>query len=165
MSKLAVTLSGHTFEVEVKQIPPDGSRFSVVVNGETVFVTIPSASRPTANLDWLIIDDRPYELIYDTELHWIRAYSGIHRLEVRDMEASFMRPPSGDGRVKAPIPGLITHILVAVGEEVQVGQPLLVLEAMKMENEIRSPAAGTVVSLHVQSGQSVLRSEVMAEIK
>lgn len=165
MSKLAVTLGGHTFEIEVKWIPPDGKSFAVVANGETVLVTIPAANRPAADLEWVIVNDRPYELVYDSELRWIRSYSGIHRLEVRDMEATFARPPSGDGRVKAPIPGLITRVVAAVGDQVQVGQPLLVLEAMKMENEIRSPAAGTVVSLHVQAGQSVVRGEVMAEIQ
>lgn len=165
MSKLAVTLGGHTFEIEVKWIPPDGSPFPVVVNGETIFVTIPTANRPATDLEWIIVDDRPYELVYDAELRWIRSYSGIHRLEVRDLEATFARPASGDGRVKAPIPGLVTRVVVAVGDIVQVGQPLLILEAMKMENEIRSPTSGTVVSLHVQPGQSVMRSEVMAEIK
>lgn len=165
MSKLAVTLGGHTFEVEVKWIPPDGKCFPVIVNGETVYVTIPAASRPTADLEWVIVDDRPYELIYDAELRWIRAYTGIHRLEVRDMEATFTRPPSSDGRVKAPIPGLVTRVVVAVGDEVQMGQPLLILEAMKMENEIRSPRFGTVVSLHTQAGQSVMRGEVLAEIQ
>ncbi len=165
MSKLAVMLGGHTFEIEVKWIPPDGKPFPVVVNGETVSVVVPAANRPGADLEWIIVDDRPYELVFDAELRWIRSYSGIHRLEVRDMEATFARPPSGDGRVKAPIPGLITRVIVSVGQAVQVGQPLLVLEAMKMENEIRSPAAGFVTSLHVQSGQSVARGEVMAEIK
>lgn len=54
-----------------------------------------------------------------------------------------------DGRVKSPIPGLVAHIRVQVGDRVEAGQPILVLEAMKMENEIRAPVKGVVTAVHV----------------
>ena len=64
-------------------------------------------------------------------------------------------PASGSGRVAAPMPGRIVKILVAAGDVVTAGQPLLVMEAMKMENEIRAPKAGTVADLRVAEGASV----------
>ncbi|NTW03838.1 MAG: acetyl-CoA carboxylase biotin carboxyl carrier protein subunit, partial [Oscillochloris sp.] len=87
-----------------------------------------------------------------------------HMLHVRDMEASVSRPASADTRIKAPIPGVIVRLLVEVGQEVEADQPVLMLEAMKMENEIRAARAGRVASLNVQPGQSVKLHEVLAEI-
>ena len=75
------------------------------------------------------------------------------------------RPVSGDGRVKAPIPGLIAQVLVTPGQVVEAGQTLLVLEAMKMENEIRSPRTGTVRQIKIQPGQTVTLAELLIEIE
>ena len=61
------------------------------------------------------------------------------------------------------IPGLITRVLVEVGDQVEAGQPLLVLEAMKMENEIRSPRAGTIKSIPVAVGDRVNSGDVLVE--
>jgi biotin carboxyl carrier protein len=62
---------------------------------------------------------------------------------------------SGDRVVKSPMPGRVVKVLVAKGDEVKPGQGLLVLEAMKMENEVRSKAAGTVAEVHVTPGSAV----------
>ena len=74
------------------------------------------------------------------------------------------RPASGDGRVKAPIPGLVTKVCIERGDQVEAGEPLLVLEAMKMENEITAPRNGTVSELNVSVGQVVALHEVLVEI-
>jgi biotin carboxyl carrier protein len=63
--------------------------------------------------------------------------------------------PGGPQRITAPMPGKIVRILVAAGQAVTRRQPLVVVEAMKMENELRAPADGVVAELHVQEGQSV----------
>lgn len=164
MSKFDVTIDGQTFTVELDARSPNGESFTAVVNGQTVRVTVPEPHKPVEAMEWIIIDNRPYELVFDPDMDWIKAYSGIHRLGIRDLEAVVARPRSGDGRVKAPIPGLITRLLVRVGDLVEVGQPLLVLEAMKMENEIRAPRSGQIAALHVQPGQSVLRNDVLTDI-
>jgi biotin carboxyl carrier protein len=80
------------------------------------------------------------------------------------METDLPRPPIGDGRIKAPIPGQVTQVIVSIGDEVELGEPLLVLEAMKMENEIRAPRTGRVKALNVLAGQRVALNEVLAEI-
>ena len=62
---------------------------------------------------------------------------------------------AGGGVVKSVMPGMVVSLLVSEGQAVEKGAPLLVLEAMKMQNEISSPAAGTVKVLHVAEGEAV----------
>ena len=64
-------------------------------------------------------------------------------------------PPSGPTRVRAPIPGKVVKVLVKIGDQVKAGQTLLVLEAMKMENELRAPRAAAVLALSVSEGTAV----------
>ena len=65
---------------------------------------------------------------------------------------------------KAPIPGLIARVLVAPGQTVEVGEPLLVLEAMKMENEIRAARAGVVQEIAVSEGETVVLGDLLVEV-
>ena len=61
----------------------------------------------------------------------------------------------GGGELKSIMPGVVVKLLVDVGQAVEKDQPLLILEAMKMQNEIASPLAGKVTGLHVREGQAV----------
>ncbi len=63
--------------------------------------------------------------------------------------------------VKAPMPGLVLDVLVSPGDSVEIGQKILVLEAMKMENAIKSPTAGIVASVNVSQGQAVDKNYVL----
>src|SRR5579859_4056887 len=63
--------------------------------------------------------------------------------------------PTGPLTIKAPMPGLVRAVVVQVGDTVQQGQRLLLLEAMKMENEIPAPRAGTVQAIQVAAGETV----------
>lgn len=63
--------------------------------------------------------------------------------------------------VKAPMPGLIHSIAVTVGQEVEKGEPLLILEAMKMENVIKSPGKGVISKIHVSPKASVEKGAVL----
>jgi biotin carboxyl carrier protein len=69
---------------------------------------------------------------------------------------------SGDAR--APMPGLILEVTVAEGEDVSADQPLLVLEAMKMENVVKSSGEGTVRRIHVSQGEAVDKNQLLIEI-
>jgi pyruvate carboxylase subunit B len=71
---------------------------------------------------------------------------------------------SGRHTIKAPMPGLVLRINVTVGEVVAAGHPLLVLEAMKMENELVSPGGGVVTAIHVADGDAVGKSALLIEI-
>ncbi len=165
MSKIEVKIDGHRFEVDLSLSPQCGNNCIAEVNGKTVQLIIPNMDDSPGEMEWIIVDDRAYELALDENLNWIKAYSGLHELEIHDMEAAVTRPRSGDGRIKAPIPGLITRILVQPGDEVKADQPVLVLEAMKMENEVRAPFDGIVDSIQATPGQTVLRNDVLAEVK
>lgn len=73
---------------------------------------------------------------------------------------------SGEGnQLPAPMPGNIVDIKVAVGDKVQKNQPLLVLEAMKLENEIVSPQDGEVTGIQVAKGENVSAGDILLTIK
>ncbi len=72
--------------------------------------------------------------------------------------------PAGAATVTAPMPGTILKVNVGAGDTVKKGQVLLILEAMKMENELVSPADGKVVSVNVEKGKSVSVGEVLVTI-
>jgi len=65
--------------------------------------------------------------------------------------------------IKAPIPGLIIDLRVKEGDEVQAGDPILILEAMKMENIIKSPGAGKIKTVRIKKGESVEKNQVLVE--
>lgn len=71
----------------------------------------------------------------------------------------------GPAPLVAPMPGLVVRINVATGDQVQPGQPLVVMEAMKMENELRSPSAGVVAAIRVQPGAAVEKGAVLIELR
>lgn len=71
---------------------------------------------------------------------------------------------AGDSAIKAPMPGKITKVLVKKGDKVKKGDVLMILEAMKMQNEITSPASGCVTMMNAVNGKSVKPGEVMAVI-
>jgi biotin carboxyl carrier protein len=72
---------------------------------------------------------------------------------------------AGSPDVRAAMPGKVVAVLVEVGATVERGQGLLVIEAMKMENEIAAPRAGRVASIRVKPGQAVEAGEVLAVIE
>ncbi len=180
MSKLVITIDGYTFEVELSvrmqsvqakrmsgatqsALIQQVAEFDINVNGKPMRVIVPE-SQTEKDAEWFIVDEHPYEVMIDRDLRWIKSHQGIFSLEVQDMQATVARPPTGDGRIKAPIPGQISEILVAEGQEVEAGQALMVLEAMKMENEIRAPRSGRVKDIHVTFGQRVALHELLVEI-
>ena len=73
--------------------------------------------------------------------------------------------PKGAGTIKSPLPGSILELFVKEGDEVKIGQRLLILEAMKMENNIEADKAGTVVSIAKHKGDSVMEGDVLIVIR
>ncbi len=162
LARIGVTVDGqpHLVEIDLRQTGPERS---VVVDGEEVRVSLPAGPSDDP-LEWIVIEGRPYEVVVDPNMRWVRAATGLHRLEVRDVGAPVVRPASGDGRVKAPIPGLIARVLVEPGARVEAGQTVVVLEAMKMENPIGAPLAGVVREVAVKPGQRVAQGELLVEV-
>jgi biotin carboxyl carrier protein len=111
----------------------------------------------------LIIDTASYSAMLDwrgTKVN-VRLRHSIIPIEILDEKKLRLRRAVGkfsvEGKqnVTSPMPGKIVKVLVAVGDEVKEGQGLVVVEAMKMENEMRSPKDGKVVEVHVKEGQAV----------
>jgi biotin carboxyl carrier protein len=68
-------------------------------------------------------------------------------------------------KVESVIPGTIQKILVQVGQEVEYGEPLLILEAMKMRNEVRAPVSGKVYRIHVREGEHVPKAHLLVQLR
>jgi len=94
------------------------------------------------------IGDRDYDLVVDDEISLLR------KSFQRARETSV-----GTLVVKAPMPGLVVRLDVSSGDHVKAGQSILVLEAMKMENEIRASESGVVQTIHVAPGTAVEKGE------
>ena len=82
---------------------------------------------------------------------------------IRDLSGS-STAASGPAPLVAPMPGLVVRLNVKPGDEVRAGQPLVVMEAMKMENELRSPASGTVKSVPAAVGAAVEKGALLVEL-
>lgn len=99
----------------------------------------------------------------------VSSFRGVHAVEVMDPLthlAEMTRSESGGakGAVKAYMPGRVVEILVAAGDTVVKGQGVVVLEAMKMKNEIAAECDGQVIAIKVQAGQAVEGGDVLFEI-
>ncbi len=84
---------------------------------------------------------------------------------VEALEVSVSTVGRGASQVTAPIPGKVVAVKVAPGDEVEIGRPLVVLEAMKMENELAAERAGRVVAVHVEPGATVEAGAVLVELE
>jgi biotin carboxyl carrier protein len=76
-----------------------------------------------------------------------------------------LKSASGDRVVKSPMPGRVVRVLVSKGDAVHAGQGLVVLEAMKMENEVRARASGMVAQVHVDPGATVDRNAALVTLR
>lgn len=93
-----------------------------------------------------------------------------YRVRVRDERSQALASLAGgahiagDVAIRAPMPGLVSNVIAAEGDEVNRGQTVVVLEAMKMENDLTSPRTGIVKSLRVSKGQAVNQGDTLAII-
>ena len=83
---------------------------------------------------------------------------------IRDLSAAGAAA-AGPAPLVAPMPGLVVRVNVEVGDQVAAGQGLVVMEAMKMENELRSSSAGTVRAVHAAAGAAVNKGAVLVELE
>jgi pyruvate carboxylase subunit B len=86
------------------------------------------------------------------------------RRSIQDLSGAAAKA-SGPAPLVAPMPGLVVRINVRVGDQVQPGQPLVVMEAMKMENELRATTPGFVSAVRVESGTAVEKGALLVELR
>jgi pyruvate carboxylase subunit B len=161
-----VTIAGREIAVEV-----DGDR--VTLEGRTIHATL--RHRPGTPLWQLTVDGRASEVVLQSRGRgrWT-AGAGGEQVEVevvdertrhiRSLTAGAKRAAGGEV-IRAPMPGLVVRVMVEAGETVPAGAGVLVLEAMKMENELRAPAAGVVRAVRAEPGQAVEKGQPLVEFE
>jgi biotin carboxyl carrier protein len=139
-----VTLDGQSIEADVIEITPN--TISVLLDGQSFEFHIAPSPDGTLKL-------HTGHQEFSAEVADPRAWRGRRHSA---LEAE------GRQQVVAPMPGKVIRVLVKAGDKVEAGQGLMVVEAMKMQNEIRSPKSGTVERLIATEGQPVNAGEVLA---
>ncbi len=135
-------------------------RYAVTLNGKRHEIDALTLDHGAVSM---LIDDKSYSVEFDPINDEVAVLVKNHvtlvdvaderRLRLRAGAAQFSA--EGKQTVTAPMPGKLVKILVKVGEEVKEGQGLVVVEAMKMENELKSPKAGKVTELFAKEGSTV----------
>ena len=159
---------------EKVKIRRDDDFYDVTVGDRTYRVEAATARAGTQSLRSLLINGAQHEVAVRHQgegVYWVSTAQGAGAVEVADpltALATQSRAAKGGRRrqtVKAYMPGRVVTLLAAEGEEVAAGQGVLVLEAMKMENEIRAEHGGTVTKIHVQPGQAVDNGTPLFELE
>jgi biotin carboxyl carrier protein len=160
-----VTVGAKTFEIDVK-----GD--DVTVDGEAIAAELLQV--PGTPLRRLSVNGESHRVVAergDTRGEWDLHVDGYHlAAEVVDERTRAIRAmtarsdvPKGPRPVKAPMPGMIMRVDVNVGDEVKAGQGVVIIEAMKMENELKAEAAGRVAKIAVAPGTAVEKGTVLIE--
>jgi len=136
--------NGSSFRYDI--VRSGTNTYSVLLNGRSV--TVLAAGEGASRL--MAINGIQKEVRIETERDRL----------LRDFEMASVGD-RGSLEVRAPMPALITAILVSPGDAVRPGQGLVIMEAMKMENEIRAQAEGTIESVAVQKGMAVDKNELL----
>jgi biotin carboxyl carrier protein len=148
------------------------------------------AERDTSNWKWvgrwermhvggqpvysLIADGRSHEAyVRESDEGWQVLLRGrLYPVKVEDEREKRLRAAAGGGvaesgefHLKAPMPGLVVAVPVEEGQEVKKGQVLLILESMKMQNELKSPRDGTVSRIRVKAGESVEQKQALLSVQ
>jgi len=151
----------------VVDLEKEGSCYKVSLDGQPVSADVILAA---PNAVSVILAGTAFEI------HIAPSLDGTYKLQTgpHEFQADVRDPRAWRGRktgaleaegrqqIVAPMPGKVIHVLVNAGDEVEAGQGLLVVEAMKMQNEIRSPKKGKVERLHAKEGQAVNAGDILA---
>jgi glutaconyl-CoA/methylmalonyl-CoA decarboxylase subunit gamma len=151
---LLCEFDGSPFETNAREIAP--GLFSILIAGRQFCARVSRGPDPTdavgnAYLYKVQVDGETYSITAQDPRRWSRARSGV--------------TCGGHQQIVAPMPGKIVRVLVAPGQQVEAGRSVIVVEAMKMQNEIRSSTAGTVARVSVSEGQAVNAGEILMTIE
>jgi biotin carboxyl carrier protein len=170
MPRYLVTIDGHEYDIEMEY---RAEGFDVSVNGNKRKVI---QYKLGESRSLLLVDGQSHEV--DVRGGCLDASKIIFMQgqeipgQIEDYNLAQLRKTAGmtatvalDRTVTAPMPGLVVEIKVARGDTVTKGQPLLVIEAMKMENIIKAQGEGTIKEIHVEAGKSVEKADKMLEFE
>ncbi len=145
-----VTVNGVTYQVDCESVNSQ-TVYSLVIDGHSYEAFV---SEGEAAPDWeVLIRGALYAVrVEDERAQRLRAAGGAHS------------HVTGEYNLKAPMPGLIVGVPVGEGQSVQKGDILVILESMKMQNELKSQRAGTVTRVRVKPGESVEQNQVLMTV-
>ncbi len=159
--KYLTTVNGTTFEIEINQ------NGQITVNGEERTIDFLAMQPPLYSL---LVDNASYEGLVeerDDQLN-VMLQGDLFEVSVKDEREQRLAGASGgfgveqgEISIRSPMPGLIVAVPVSDGQIVNAGDPLIILESMKMENDIKAPRAGTVGHVHVAKGDRVEQNKVL----
>jgi acetyl/propionyl-CoA carboxylase alpha subunit len=164
--KYEVTVEGETFLIEIED---EGKVF---VNGQAHAVDMQSID--DLSLYSLLVDNNSYEafieeeegqfqvLLHTGEMYSARVKGGRPRPTLVEKP---LQVPKGEVTLKAPMPGLIVAVPVVEGQQIIAGEVLVILESMKMENELRAEWDGTVRSVHVRPGDVAGQDQALVTVQ
>jgi biotin carboxyl carrier protein len=160
-----ITLDGQAHEIDWKQLAPlaadakghaeMGGRYSLIIEGKTYEVFARRITRPGEK------SGQTYEISVGGQRFEVKAEDERAKLLAGLIKGG---DHSGEATIHAPMPGLVMNVLLEPGAEVTVGQPVVVLEAMKMENDLTSPVSGKIKEILVSKGQAVDLGDVLVVI-
>jgi pyruvate carboxylase subunit B len=138
--------------------------FNVTVHGESYHVQVSGAGRKTDGRKpyYIRVNDK-LEEVYLEPLQEVLA--GVPEAPETKPKVAKRPKPSKPGDVASPMPGRVVKLLVAKGDAVKQGDPVLIIEAMKMENRLPAPVAGTVAALYVKEGDDVKPDETLLQLE
>ena len=140
MKKFLIKVNGSQYEVEVEEIREDGTYVETTSQARPAMPAPSAAPAPVA------------------------APKAAPAVAPKPAAAASQSVPAGAKTITAPIPGVVLGVNVNVGDTVKKGQVLLILEAMKMENEIVAPSDGNISSVNVTKGASVNAGDVLISL-
>lgn len=165
--KFETTVNDQPTEVELN---PESGKFSINDAEENYsFVTQENGRRLLRighrlySIDNVSFDNRTIEFTIDGR--WCTVEVRDERDLLLDEMGFKTAAEIGEGELKAPMPGKILEIMVEEGDEVELGDPVAILEAMKMENELNAPVAGVISSISVSVNDSLEKNAIILEIE
>jgi biotin carboxyl carrier protein len=163
--KYVATVNGKSFSIEIND------DHTITVDGQVYPVDFLNINREVCTL---LIGGHSYEAYLQPGEgdQWQVLLRGmLYEVTVEDERENRLRAAAGSGAthggefsLKAPMPGLVVAVPVTEGQTVKKGDNLVILESMKMQNELKSPRAGTVMRVNVRAGQSVEQNQVMVTL-
>ncbi|MHB1951276.1 MAG: biotin/lipoyl-containing protein, partial [Acidiferrobacteraceae bacterium] len=141
--------------------------FNVTMHGETYHIKVRGAGHKSEDRRpfYVYVDGMPEEIMVET-LEIVPTGGSSPPGEVAKAPSTASRRPkaTAQGHVTSAMPGTVVDVMVKIGSKVNAGDPVLVVEAMKMQNEVPAPVAGVVKDIHVKRGDSVNPDEALVEI-
>ncbi len=144
-----VTVDGRSMSAALEPVPGSPVRH-LMVDGRSMAIPMVPGGRG----EWTLT---PHGERYDVEVVDERMR------HIRSLTSAGEKH-GGPTAIRAPMPGLVVRIQVDVGQRVTAGTPVVVLEAMKMENQLKAPAAAVVTAVHVSAGEAVEKGRVLLEL-